>query len=51
MIHVHDFVDVELDVDDDDDKETLLVSVVIGVFDGQCTQEVERRKSVGNDLD
>lgn len=47
-MHVQDFVDVDNELEDDD--ETLRVAIVIGVFEGQCTQEVECRKSVGRDL-
>jgi hypothetical protein len=48
VIHVQDFVDVDIELEEDDD--ILRVSVVIGVFDGQSTHEVEWRKSVGSDL-
>jgi len=48
VIHVQDLVDVDIELEEDDD--ILRVSVVIGVFDGQSTHEVEWRKSVGSDL-
>ena len=43
IVHVQDLIELE-----DDDEELLVV--VIGVLDGQSTQEVEWRKSVGRDL-
>ncbi len=48
VIQVHDLVDVDIELEEEDD--ILRVSVVIGVFDGQKTQEIEWRKSVGSDL-
>jgi hypothetical protein len=39
VIQVHDLVDVDIELEEEDD--ILRVSVVIGVFDGQKTQEIE----------
>ena len=39
VVHVQDLIDVVMELDDDEDA--LCVTVVIGVLDGQQTQEVE----------
>ena len=40
VIHVHDRVEADIELDE---EETLRVSVVIGVFNGQSTHDVEWR--------
>jgi hypothetical protein len=48
VTHVQDFVEADRELEDD--EETLRVAVVIGVFDGHSTHDVECRYSVGTDL-